>query len=110
MFDVKYKSFDFKYGAAREDLFQLHTYIGQYGNTMDIKACGFIYPVSFRNWTKNISKSEEPVIKSSMKVLGTEIEFYILFLVVPDDQCDNYQVEFLKYNEAFLSAINKITQ
>ena len=30
VFDVKYKAFDTVYGVKREDLFQLHTYIGQY--------------------------------------------------------------------------------
>jgi len=40
VFDVKYKSFDKRYGVKREDLFQLHTYIGQYGNSHSIKGCG----------------------------------------------------------------------
>ena len=32
VFDVKYKTFDPQFGVKREDIFQLHTYIGQYGN------------------------------------------------------------------------------
>ena len=45
VFDVKYKTYDRRYGVKREDLFQLHTYIGQYGNYGPIKGCGFIYPM-----------------------------------------------------------------
>jgi 5-methylcytosine-specific restriction enzyme subunit McrC len=36
VFDVKYKSFDFSYGVSREDLFQLHTYIGQVSNNSGV--------------------------------------------------------------------------
>src|SRR5690606_20799403 len=36
IFDVKYKYFDLVHGAKREDVFQLHTYIGQHGNSKDI--------------------------------------------------------------------------
>lgn len=50
VFDVKYKSFDSRYGVKREDLFQLHTYIGQYDNTAAIKGCGFICPISEAKW------------------------------------------------------------
>ena len=37
VFDVKYKVYDRKHGVKREDLFQLHTYIGQCANTAKIK-------------------------------------------------------------------------
>ena len=45
LLDVKYKSYDFQHGVKREDLFQLHTYLGQYGNTYLIKRAGFVYPI-----------------------------------------------------------------
>jgi len=109
IFDVKYKSFDFIYGASREDLFQLHTYIGQYGNNMKIKACGFIYPISDERWSKSVKDTEQPFIKNKINVLGNEIEFCILFIVVPDNQCKKYHYEFKNNNQAFVSAINKIT-
>ena len=52
VFDVKYKSFDFNYGVSREDLFQLHTYIGQVSNQHNVAGCGFIYPIRESRWNK----------------------------------------------------------
>ena len=44
VFDVKYKTYDHRYGVKREDLFQLHTYIGQYGNDRPIKGMWIYLP------------------------------------------------------------------
>lgn len=109
IFDVKYKSFDFVYGANREDLFQLHTYIGQYGNEIDTKACGFIYPIPTARWDNSSYEKEEPFIHSKIKVLGSEIDFYILFIIVPNDNIKSYNAEFAKQNELFLKTIDLIT-
>lgn len=109
IFDVKYKNFDFIYGANREDLFQLHTYVGQYGNEVNIKACGFIYPISSSRWDSSSHEKDKPFIDSKIKILGSEIGFYILFIIVPDDESENYRSEFEKSTELFLDKINSIT-
>lgn len=109
VFDVKYKSFDFVYGVSREDLFQLHTYVGQYGNDIEIKACGFIYPISAKRWDEKANDLELPFIKNKLKVLSLEIDFYVLFIVVPENHNENYHNNFKINNESFINAINQIT-
>jgi 5-methylcytosine-specific restriction enzyme subunit McrC len=76
VFDVKYKSFDKRYGVKREDLFQLHTYIGQYGNSNDIKGCGFIYPSR---------EKENKIISKTINIMGFNIPFHICFLAIPEE-------------------------
>jgi 5-methylcytosine-specific restriction enzyme subunit McrC len=110
LFDVKYKSFDFVYGVSREDLFQLHTYIGQYGNNVNIKACGFIYPISESKWGKSGFKQNDNYIKDTISVMNNKVEFYVLFIKVPDNNSDEYNFQFSKNNEEFLNAINIITK
>lgn len=74
VFDVKYKRFDERYGVKREDLFQIHTYVGQHGNNdQEIKRCGFIYP----------SEIEREPIKQKMNIMRKSIPFEIYFLHVP---------------------------
>lgn len=109
LFDVKYKSFDFVYGVNREDLFQLHTYIGQYGNNANIKACGFIFPIAEKSWQKSIYNGKNPFLKSRINIMGKEIEFYILFIIVPENNSENFHSEFSKKTDEFLKAINLIT-
>lgn len=83
IFDVKYKTFDSKFGVKREDLFQLHTYIGQYANGALIKGCGFIYPISDDRWTSlNLDKSKG-VISDIIQQQGHDIPFHVLFLKIP---------------------------
>lgn len=85
VFDVKYKTFNPQFGVKREDLFQLHTYIGQYGNGDSIKGCGFIYPISKNKWnTLNLDKSRG-LISEEIRQQGRVIPFYILFLKIPDN-------------------------
>jgi len=109
LFDVKYKSFDFVYGASREDLFQLHTYTGQYGSEMEIKACGFIYPISEKRWKKATMNSESPIIKDKIRILGTDIDFYILFLIIPEDKCECFHHSFQENITEFINQINLLT-
>lgn len=108
VFDVKYKNFDFVYGVSREDLFQLHTYVGQYGNEIKLQSCGFIYPISQKRWLEKSNGLTFPFIKNKMKVMGKEIDFYVLFIVIPENEKENYNNEFMRLNEMFISAINKI--
>jgi 5-methylcytosine-specific restriction endonuclease McrBC regulatory subunit McrC len=84
VFDIKYKTFDKRYGVKREDLFQLHTYIGQYGNCNDIKGCGFIYPSR---------EKENKIISKTINMMGIIIPFHICFLAIPKE---NDEVLFKK--------------
>lgn len=89
VFDAKYKNYEPKYGVKREDVFQLHTYIGQYGNDAPIKACGFIYPIGESKWRKyRNDKTDAVVLNTKMAQQGREILFCVGFLVVPDQDED----------------------
>lgn len=85
VFDVKYKSYDFKYGAKRKDLFQLHTYVGQYTNKKEkVEACGFIYPLSEKKWDEKV-KDKNGFIKDEITFSGNKITFCIGFIKIPSD-------------------------
>lgn len=88
IFDVKYKNFDSRFGAGREDLFQLHTYIGQYANEAKIKGCGFIYPMSEKRWASLNLDSTNGVISSVVKQHGVDMPFHIVFLKIKEDGLD----------------------
>lgn len=83
LFDVKYKSYDFVNGVARDDLFQLHTYLGQCSNHHEIASCGFIYPLSEERWNSNSVESMNGCIADSVQFSGCSIPFRIFFLKVP---------------------------
>lgn len=85
VFDVKYKAFDPKFGVKREDLFQLHTYIGQYSNGGLIKGCGFIYPISEDRWSSLNPEKSQGLISDVIHHQGQEIPFHVLFLKIPDN-------------------------
>jgi 5-methylcytosine-specific restriction enzyme subunit McrC len=85
VFDVKYKAFDTQFGVKREDLFQLHAYIGQYGNGASINGCGFIYPISDERWVAlNLDKTKG-LISDVIRQQGQDIPFHVLFLKIPDN-------------------------
>ena len=84
VFDVKYKTYDRRYGVKREDLFQLHTYIGQYGNDGPIKGCGFIYPMP------DDQLEESNSVISDLRQQGNKIPFYVVFLPIPNYKNDNH--------------------
>ena len=86
IFDVKYKTFDSKFGLGREDLFQLHTYIGQYANEAKIKGCGFIYPISQKRWASLHLDSTNGVISTNIKQHGVDIPFHVVFFKITE--CD----------------------
>ena len=89
IFDVKYKAFQQEYGVNREDLFQLHTYIGQYGNSASIKGCGFVYPIKEYWWNSLDLDKSQGVISEVIRQQGIEIPFHVLFLKIPDNStCD----------------------
>ena len=90
VFDVKYKTFYPKYGVKREDLFQLHTYIGQYGNGASIKGCGFFYPVSEETWNKRKLDKSQGLISDVIRQQGQDIPFHVLFLKIPDNTSPDF--------------------
>jgi len=83
VFDVKYKSFDFKYGVSREDLFQLHTYIGQISNEHDVAGCGFIYPIRESRWHERDLEAAQGIFSDTIIQGGRTIPFYVMFLRIP---------------------------
>ena len=98
VFDVKYKSFDKKYGVKREDLFQLHTYIGQLSNDSKVKGCGFIYPLSEKRWDSLDMDKSSGLITEVIQQNGQAIPFYILFIKIPETE---------KKSETFISKMNE---
>jgi 5-methylcytosine-specific restriction enzyme subunit McrC len=84
VFDVKYKSFDFREGVKREDVFQLHTYVGQLANEAPVAGCGFIYPILESRWNANGLESSGGILTDSFTQGGRTIPFHVCFLKVPD--------------------------
>jgi len=107
LFDVKYKSFDFRYGVKREDLFQLHTYIGQYGNKHDLKACGFIYPLMADKWNEKFSGNKK-FFKNIINMFGKNVNFYVVFLKTPSRDSHSYYTEFEKNSILFQKTLIEI--
>ena len=90
VFDVKYKTFAFNEGVKRADLFQLHTYIGQYGNgKTPISGCGFIYPISEDKWNEHNPGKEHTLITDEIEQQGRKIPFHVLFLKIPKEPSKN---------------------
>jgi 5-methylcytosine-specific restriction endonuclease McrBC regulatory subunit McrC len=99
VFDVKYKAFDKRYGVKREDLFQLHTYIGQHGNIDKVSGCGFIYPSR---------EKENKIITRTINMMGVSIPFHICLLAIPNDKDGtNFNRLFRLKCEEFVSLFNK---
>ena len=84
VFDVKYKSFHFREGVAREDLFQLHTYLGQVSNRYDVAGCGLIYPVRESRWVAAGLDSSHGVLSQQLRQSGRTLPFHVAFLKVPE--------------------------
>lgn len=110
VFDVKYKYFDFiKYGSKREDLFQLHTYIGQYGNRNKIKGCGFIYPLTEDRWQHEGNGSPQAIIRKHVQIMGKNIPFYIFFILIPKGTDKKiFHENFSKNSTSFLNLMKSI--
>lgn len=86
VFDVKYKSFDFAYGVSREDLFQLHTYIGQVSNEHNVAGCGFIYPIRESRWNRHGLEATQGIFSDTITQCGRVIPFHVVFLKVPEPE------------------------
>ncbi|HCN78275.1 MAG TPA: restriction endonuclease [Verrucomicrobiales bacterium] len=90
VFDVKYKSFKFSGrnggGVSREDLFQLHTYIGQVSNRHRVAGCGFIYPIRESRWHDSGLEATSGILSDAIIQGGRTIPFHVVFLKVPEQQ------------------------
>lgn len=84
VFDVKYKSFDFTHGVSREDLFQIHTYVGQVANRYPVAGCGFIYPIRESRWDKRGLDTNQGIFSESISLGGRLIPFHVAFLKIPE--------------------------
>ena len=84
VFDVKYKSFDFTYGVSREDLFQLHTYIGQVSNEHNVAGCGFIYPIRESRWHECGLEATRGIFSEAITQGGQTIPFHVVFIRIPE--------------------------
>ena len=111
VFDVKYKSFDFAYGVSREDLFQLHTYIGQVSNEHNVAGCGFIYPIRESRWQECGLEATRGIFSETITQGGRTIPFHVVFLKIPESEksagADNsaaYRQQFKNYTEYFIRA------
>lgn len=108
VFDVKYKTYDHLYGVKREDLFQLHTYIGQYANDGPIKGCGFIYPMPYDQLEESSGLISDDLLQQ-----GNKIPFYVVFLPIPNDDHpqsnnDMFNNDMKKHCDTFLENFQNI--
>ena len=82
--------------------------MGQYGNEHKIKACGFIYPVSADKW----GDKNKPYKYDKMRIMGTQIDFYVFFVIVPTDNSVSkvdFHSEFSQNIELLIASIKEIT-
>ena len=108
VFEVKYKAFDTVYGVKREDLFQLHTYIGQYSNSFAVNGCGLIYPISENKWVSNGLDQSAGLISDTLYQQGNKIPFYILFLKIPNENQIDFNSSMNEQCQIFLKSIIEI--
>ena len=102
IFDVKYKTYNHQEGVKREDLFQLHTYIGQYANDGAIKGCGFIYPVP-----EDKLDETDGLIDESFNQHKDQIPFYVVFLRIPNNRQKEFNNKMKVQCDAFLNLFRK---
>ena len=95
VFDVKYKYFSTipgKGGVDRNDLYQLHTYVGRYGNDSHIAGCGFIYPVKEDRWERDFHfATDKGSAKYSNNIYqhGKQIPFHVVFIKIPSERSED---------------------
>lgn len=94
VYDVKYKYWDERYGVNREDLFQLHTYVGRYSCEREVIGCGFVFPIPEKRLNEitvdrtipdDKGKIGVAIKENRLKMAGLDIPFYVVFLVVPEE-------------------------
>jgi len=104
LFDVKYKNFNYREGVNREDLFQLHTYLGNLlNNNTTVSRCGFVYPIRSSQIIDNKS-----VLRNEIIISDKIIKFEIHFFVVPDEISEEEKRKDSKeYFELFKKSITQ---
>ncbi|TBW30250.1 restriction endonuclease [Gramella sp. KN1008] len=110
IFDVKYKNFDFYHGVKREDLFQIHTYAGQYLNAGKVVSTGFVYPISQNKYNRYCNegyfKEGKPYYHEELSIGNKNIDFYVFFVIVPEEKnFKTFQSLFSANNQAFQKEI-----
>ena len=120
VFDVKYKYFstvETLGGVDRNDMFQLHTYVGRYGaEEGGVQGCGFIYPVRDERWTRDFEFAEEKRCAEYSGVVrqhDKEISLHVVFIRIPSkDDKDKEGVDFVNAMDAskdeFVTFMKKI--
>jgi len=101
VFDVKYKSFDFRDGVRREDLFQLHTYLGQISNRHTVGGCGFIYPIRESRWDQRNLAATQGIFSSTITQGKRDVPFHVAFLKIPE-QGEDFNGSFRKNADEFV--------
>lgn len=107
VFDVKYKAFDPQFGVKREDLFQLHTYIGQFGNTSVVRGCGFIYPLSEFRWNSLGLDKSDGLISDVIRQQSQEVPFHVLFLKIPDNGSIEFNRLMSEQSRKFMEVVHE---
>jgi 5-methylcytosine-specific restriction enzyme subunit McrC len=109
VFDIKYKSFDLNLGVKREDLFQMHTYIGQLSNEHRVGGCGFIYPIRESRWDANGLEETNGIISDTITQSGRKVPFYVVFLKIPEQKdihgaewSQTFRNSFKEYSKNFV--------
>ena len=97
IFDVKYKTYNHQDGVKREDLFQLHTYTGQYANDGPIIGCGLIYPIH-----KDKLDKTGGMISDVLHQHKNQIPFYVVFLGIPNNHQDEFNNNMKVQCDAFI--------
>jgi len=107
LFDVKYKAFDFHRGVSREDLFQLHTYLGQVSNRHPVAGCGFIYPIRESRWASRGLEANRGIFSETITQAGRSIPFHVCFVRVPEkgDLADTFHAKFRNSTREFVDTL-----
>jgi 5-methylcytosine-specific restriction enzyme subunit McrC len=87
VFDVKYKNFDFVNGVARDDRFQIISYVATHMAKYKVIVSGIIYPLRENHW-ENIKK-----IKKQTLIIGEKISFRVIFYKVCNKIEDQQQAD-----------------
>jgi hypothetical protein len=102
VFDVKYKNFKFTApgaGVNREDLFQLHTYLGHASNADDVSGCGFVFPVREETWKAQNLEASGGIYQNTITQGGNVFPFLIIFIKIPTSHPANNRA--LSFHERF---------
>lgn len=101
IYDVKYKNFITKgpnHGVAREDRFQLTSYLAYYSSRYKIRSCGFIYPCREEEFSELIHSINS---EQSIDIGQESIPFRVYFYKVNRDMAKQYE-----FDKCFVKSFN----